>query len=96
MNARLRPIQVTGSPQHVGEPPYAQPMKLTKMPANSQAQNASVNVMQVVTSGGEPQNNNLEAMLGNLHTDMSRQGVTTVPKGHCAACAKPIVGQVSK
>ena len=88
---------MTGSPQHVGEPPYAQPMKLTKMTAGDHAQNASVNVMhqQAVTSGGEPQNNNLEAMLGNLHSDMSRQGVTTVPKGHCAACAKPIVGQVS-
>jgi len=33
-------------------------------------------------------------MLGNLSTDMSRQGIMTVPKGHCAACAKPIIGQV--
>ncbi|KAI0216929.1 Paxillin [Lamellibrachia satsuma] len=94
--ASLSEFKVTSSPQHVGEPPYAQPMKLTKMTASDQAQNASVNMMQqqAVASGGEPQNNNLEAMLGNLHTDMSRQGVTTVPKGHCAACAKPIVGQV--
>lgn len=29
-----------------------------------------------------------------LDNDMTRQGVMTVPKGHCAACAKPIVGQV--
>ena len=37
----------------------------------------------------------LETMLGNLSTDMSRQGVMTIPKGHCAACTKPIVGQVT-
>ena len=37
---------------------------------------------------------NLDAMLGDLHSDMTRQGITTVPKGHCAACRKPIVGQV--
>ena len=41
--------------------------------------------------GGE----NLEAMLGTLTDDLSRQGISTVPKGHCAACTKPIVGQVS-
>ncbi|XP_074641566.1 paxillin-like isoform X2 [Tubulanus polymorphus] len=36
----------------------------------------------------------LDTMLGNLQTDMNKQGVSTVPKGHCAACNKPIVGQV--
>ena len=47
------------------------------------------------SSGGQDQqNNNLETMLGNLSTDMSRQGIMTIPKGHCAACAKPIIGQV--
>ena len=38
--------------------------------------------------------NNLDAMLGNLNTDMSKQGVTIVAKGNCAACNNPIVGQV--
>lgn len=33
-------------------------------------------------------------MLGTLQTDMSRQGVSTTKKGTCAACNKPIVGQV--
>ena len=37
---------------------------------------------------------NLDDMLGNLNTDLSKQGIMNVPKGHCAACAKPIVGQV--
>lgn len=51
----------------------------------------------VPTETMQPQhaeNNNLEAMLGTLDKDMSRQGIMTVPKGHCAACTKPIVGQV--
>ncbi|KAK3753264.1 hypothetical protein QZH41_015207 [Actinostola sp. cb2023] len=36
----------------------------------------------------------LDSMLGTLQTDMSRQGVSTTKKGTCAACNKPIVGQV--
>ncbi len=36
----------------------------------------------------------LDSMMGNLQSDMSRQGVATVTKGVCAACSKPIVGQV--
>ena len=45
-------------------------------------------------AAGALQDDHLETMLGNLNTDMSRQGIMTIPKGHCAACAKPIVGQV--
>ena len=33
-------------------------------------------------------------MLGSLQTDMTRQGVSTTKKGECAACSKPIIGQV--
>ncbi|XP_031571569.1 paxillin-like isoform X2 [Actinia tenebrosa] len=36
----------------------------------------------------------LDSMLGTLQTDMSRQGVSTTKKGVCAACNKPIIGQV--
>ena len=43
---------------------------------------------------GSGSSNNLDAMLGNLNTDMSKQGVTIVAKGNCAACNNPIVGQV--
>jgi paxillin len=41
--------------------------------------------------GGAP---NLDDMLGNLQEDMNKQGVKTKQKGVCAACSKPIVGQV--
>ena len=36
----------------------------------------------------------LDSMLGSLQSDMNRQGVSTVKKGMCAACNKPIIGQV--
>jgi len=39
-------------------------------------------------------NVSLSEMMKTLDDNMTRQGVTTIPKGHCAACAKPIVGQV--
>jgi paxillin len=42
----------------------------------------------------QPPVKNLDSMLGNLQRDMSVQGVTTVTKGVCAACNKPIIGQV--
>lgn len=36
----------------------------------------------------------LDSMLGTLQSDLTKQGVTTTAKGHCAACNKPIVGQM--
>lgn len=36
----------------------------------------------------------LDSMLGSLQSDMTRQGVSTTKKGECAACNKPIIGQV--
>ncbi|XP_037092156.1 paxillin-like isoform X2 [Pollicipes pollicipes] len=36
----------------------------------------------------------LDNMLGSLQEDMSKQGVNTTHKGTCAACDKPIAGQV--
>ncbi|KAJ7353919.1 Transforming growth factor beta-1-induced transcript 1 protein [Desmophyllum pertusum] len=36
----------------------------------------------------------LDSMLGSLQSDMTRQGVSTTKKGECAACSKPIIGQV--
>jgi paxillin len=33
-------------------------------------------------------------MLGTLQSDMSKHGISTIPKGDCAACGKTIIGQV--
>lgn len=103
-------FQVTSqpSPPHVGEPPYAQPIKPVKPPKpqlnaagqvihRTAAEEESATFSQVDGRLGPEQGqqlNNLEHMLGDLSSDMSRQGITTVPKGHCAKCAKPIIGQV--
>ncbi|VDN18027.1 unnamed protein product [Gongylonema pulchrum] len=32
-------------------------------------------------------------MLGTLQKDMSKHGISTIPKGDCGSCGKPIVGQ---
>lgn len=36
----------------------------------------------------------LDSMLGTLQKDMSKHGINTIPKGDCASCGKPIIGQV--
>ncbi|XP_064425557.1 transforming growth factor beta-1-induced transcript 1 protein isoform X1 [Latimeria chalumnae] len=41
-----------------------------------------------------PAGGNLDNMLVMLQSDLSRQGISTVAKGVCAACQKPIAGQV--
>ncbi|CAD5113669.1 DgyrCDS2829 [Dimorphilus gyrociliatus] len=48
------------------------------------------------SSDEQPANNvdQLDNMLGNLQQDMIKQGVQMIPKGHCAACTNPIIGQV--
>ncbi|VDO40874.1 unnamed protein product [Onchocerca flexuosa] len=35
----------------------------------------------------------LDSMLGTLQKDMSKHGINTIPKGDCASCGKPIIGQ---
>lgn len=33
-------------------------------------------------------------MLGDIQSDLSKQGVTTKTKGLCGACNQPVIGQV--
>ncbi|XP_046944438.1 paxillin isoform X3 [Lynx rufus] len=45
--------------------------------------------------GGPPKpGSQLDSMLGSLQSDLNKLGVTTVAKGVCGACKKPIAGQV--
>lgn len=86
----------------VAPAPVSQPMEMHSVPAIAHTRDTS---QMAVThnSGGSPlpssgsQTNavNLGALLDDLDRNMTQYGVTTVPKGHCAACAKPIVGQVN-
>lgn len=48
----------------------------------------------LLVSGGVGKVSQLDSMLGNLQSDMNRQGVSTTKKGECGACNKPIIGQV--
>lgn len=54
-----------------------------------QSSNMTGNLSSNSTQGGQ-----LESMLGDLQSDLSRQGVNTKTKGLCAACNQPVVGQV--
>ena len=47
-------------------------------------------------SSSSAQGGQLESMLGDLQSDLSKQGVTTKTKGLCAACNQPVVGQVNE
>ena len=54
----------------------------------------SLNTFRLKDRVEEPVTTNLDDMLGNLQENMEKQGVKTTTKGFCAACEKPIVGQV--
>ena len=54
----------------------------------------SLNTFKLKDQKEEPVSTNLDDMLGNLQENMEKQGVKTTQKGVCAACNKPIVGQV--
>ena len=36
----------------------------------------------------------IDTMMSTMSHDLSKEGINTLPKGHCAACNKLIVGQV--
>lgn len=38
----------------------------------------------------------LDSMIGTLQSDMTKHGISTIPKGDCAACGKTIIGQVGR
>ncbi|XP_078468220.1 LOW QUALITY PROTEIN: paxillin-like [Lampetra planeri] len=48
----------------------------------------------IQNKGGAQTGDQLDSMLGSLQFDLNRQGVATLAKGQCAACNKPIAGQV--
>ncbi|KAL5015690.1 hypothetical protein ScPMuIL_005279 [Solemya velum] len=75
------------SPQ--SDPPYAKPNK-SRIASQAVVGSSPPGVVGTsVASEGH-----LESMLGDLESDMSRQGVATKTKGLCAACKQPVVGQV--
>ena len=65
----------------------------TSVPAASQSVNSHA-----VPTASPPHGANTETLselMANLSENMTRQGVSTESKGVCAACSKPIIGQVT-
>ena len=54
----------------------------------------SLNTFKLKEKIDEPVNTHLDDIMCKLQEDMVKQGVKTTQKGECAACGKPIVGQV--
>nr|XP_033802529.1 transforming growth factor beta-1-induced transcript 1 protein isoform X2 [Geotrypetes seraphini] len=59
-----------------------------------QTQSTVASPQPVVQTTVPPQSGNLDSMLVMLQSDLTRQGISTVAKGLCASCQKPIAGQV--
>ncbi|XP_013384961.1 leupaxin isoform X2 [Lingula anatina] len=89
MNTTPRGPPPVPTQQTIQEPPYAKPNKPSKQSVSAAQPTITQQLPQQSRPGGQ-----LDAMLGNLQSDMNRQGVSTSTKGSCAACNKPIVGQV--
>ncbi|XP_052802638.1 leupaxin-like isoform X2 [Mya arenaria] len=83
------------SPSPGSEPSYAKPQKSRNLSQSSSANTSmqssgpGTGTMSSGSAGGQ-----LESMLGDLQSDLSKQGVNTKSKGLCAACNQPVVGQV--
>ncbi|XP_059145442.1 leupaxin-like isoform X3 [Physella acuta] len=92
----------------VEEPAYAKPLKSRSLSSNSPTSPAAPlqlipqerqqyhqqQQQNIQRENGQRENGQLESMLGDLQSDMNRQGVNIKQKGVCAACQKSIVGQV--
>lgn len=89
-NAQQRQQQMSmphaRSPSPHSEPSYARPQKSRNA---SQGSAPPTPAPQPTGYGGQ-----LESMLGDLESDMNRQGVSTTSKGTCGACNQQVVGQV--
>ncbi|XP_050408909.1 leupaxin isoform X1 [Patella vulgata] len=86
-------------PQNVqSEPAYAKPQKSRNHSSTSPTSPTSRSPQGPLSPQGPrspvQQNNQLETMLGDLQSDMNRQGASVKTKGVCAACNKSVVGQV--
>ncbi|XP_052220392.1 paxillin-like isoform X1 [Dreissena polymorpha] len=95
MKDKVAGSQVRRSPSPGSEPSYAKPQKSRNL-SQSSSNNSSTQGSQITSnlSGGSNQGGQLESMLGDLQSDLSKQGVNTKTKGLCAACNQPVVGQV--
>ncbi|KAJ8313112.1 hypothetical protein KUTeg_010485 [Tegillarca granosa] len=76
-------------------PPQQIPVQPPRSPSpSSEPSYARPQKSRNASQSNTPHHGELESMLGDLQSDMTKQGVTTKTKGLCGACNKPVVGQV--
>ncbi|KAL3858007.1 hypothetical protein ACJMK2_012625 [Sinanodonta woodiana] len=95
--------QFTRSPSPGSEPNYAKPYKsrnlsqggVSPTPVSSSAQvHMEEQMAERMEHHMQQHHGELESMLGDLQSNLDRQGVSAKTKGLCAACNKAVVGQV--
>lgn len=74
-------------------------MKGQQQTPSTKSNFVSLGRVQVPAKNGQilyrhPNSTDLDSMIGDLESDLNRQGVSTVTKGNCDSCGRPIVGQV--
>lgn len=85
-----------GSESADTEPAYAKPIKRqipAQSPTSPHAPSPTARQPDM-QGGGQREDGNLHSLLGDLESNLRRQGGDAKQKGVCAACDKPIVGQV--
>ena len=89
--------QMESAVMSTNQQPLPQSGRAAVVPAQSDSPASTPSTHKVPPmSASLPSNSvNLNALMEDLDRNMTQQGVSTVLKGHCSACSKPIVGQVT-
>jgi len=86
----------TGSPEQFTSIPTSSSQSVPAVSTGVQSVNShdSTSVSQSLQRGSSSDTEALNELMANLNENMTRHGVSTESKGLCAACSKPIIGQV--
>lgn len=77
------------------DPPYAKPDKRSKPTSPAVATEPKLQPTPVAQTAKITSAADLDTILGQLTTDLSKQGIVAASKGNCAACQKPVMGEVT-
>ncbi|XP_041455447.1 paxillin-like isoform X2 [Lytechinus variegatus] len=92
--AYAQPHKVTPPPKPAHPPPNMVNINNTPPPPVAQSYPPQQPPAPAQQNHAPSQPSQLDSMLDHLNSDVSRQGVQTITKGMCAACQKPIAGQI--
>ncbi|XP_039266577.2 paxillin-like [Styela clava] len=78
------------------DPPYAKPDKSrSSKPTSPKDSISTIQPTPVAQTAQVSSAVDLDSMLGQINTDLSKQGIRAASKGDCAACQKPVMGEVT-